>query len=607
MDGNVYNTQYDFNEATGNLMSRSDILNGQTELFGYDDANRLETWTINETNTYTTSYYQNGNIKSKTDLGNYTYQPDRPHAVTQIEETSEFSTDLQEIFYTNFNKIDYITEGIHRLNFQYGPDNSRKITEHINSGVPERTKYYAGGGYEKEIDHQTGEEREWYYMGGPDGLAAIYEKTGTSEQMYYIHGDHLGSPSVITDEAGAVVARYSFDPWGRQRNPYDWNDNLTITPLKFSRGFTGHEHLDEFALIHMNGRVYDPVIGRMLSPDNYVSYPFNSQNYNRYSYALNNPLTFTDPDGDHPMALLAAGVFIWAGGKVLQTEAMYGNIAPGWGYVGTGMQIGGGMMMIAAMPNPVMTGAMTFSTTIMNGGSTKNALKNGSIALVISAAPEILGFIGTEAGKLELFKGPQKTIKEPLSSSINRRFNFDFDRVLKIAEGSSTNLASAYATLASFDDVAANGGDYYGYVEGSYDFSKKYWRFGFNEGLGINATFHVAGRVNVYQSNGEYMVDAYLSAAGAPTKMNTVWYGKVQVYDGKELVGTLDLRQIPNNDITSRTEIGRTTFNLPTDLGKDVYIKFNFGYSILNPEGSHPITSGSYKFRVNRYYQGFIY
>jgi hypothetical protein len=47
----------------------------------------------------------------------------------------------------------------------------------------------------------------------------------------------------------------------------------------------------------MNGRVYDPVIGRFLSADLFVNHPFNSQSFNRYSYVLNNPLSLTDPTG----------------------------------------------------------------------------------------------------------------------------------------------------------------------------------------------------------------------------------------------------------------------------------------------------------------------
>jgi RHS repeat-associated protein len=64
------------------------------------------------------------------------------------------------------------------------------------------------------------------------------------------------------------------------------------------RSFTGHEHLDAFGLINMNGRVYDPILGRFLSPDKYVQAPGFTQSFNRYSYCLNNPLIFTDPSGN---------------------------------------------------------------------------------------------------------------------------------------------------------------------------------------------------------------------------------------------------------------------------------------------------------------------
>ncbi|MEJ5263877.1 MAG: hypothetical protein WHT29_01025 [Bacteroidales bacterium] len=50
-------------------------------------------------------------------------------------------------------------------------------------------------------------------------------------------------------------------------------------PTILSRGFTGHEHLDDFALINMNGRVYDPILGMFLSPDNYVQAPTHSQSF----------------------------------------------------------------------------------------------------------------------------------------------------------------------------------------------------------------------------------------------------------------------------------------------------------------------------------------
>jgi RHS repeat-associated protein len=135
-------------------------------------------------------------------------------------------------------------------------------------------------------------------------LLAIYiieDGTGT---LHYAHKDYLGSLYALTDETGNIATLngqqqiFSFGPWGRRRNPTTWTFYSVPTEYLTDRGFTGHEHLKWFGLINMNGRMYDPLLGRMLSPDNYVQAPDNSQNFNRYSYAFNNPLVYTDPDGE---------------------------------------------------------------------------------------------------------------------------------------------------------------------------------------------------------------------------------------------------------------------------------------------------------------------
>ncbi len=86
---------------------------------------------------------------------------------------------------------------------------------------------------------------------------------------------------------------------GNRRNPATWRAFTGTAPEPlFDRGFTGHEHLYAFNLINMNGRVYDPVVARFLSPDPYIQAPGMPQNYNGYVYCLNNPLVYTDPSGE---------------------------------------------------------------------------------------------------------------------------------------------------------------------------------------------------------------------------------------------------------------------------------------------------------------------
>ncbi|MBU1718437.1 MAG: hypothetical protein KKA07_05135 [Bacteroidetes bacterium] len=88
--------------------------------------------------------------------------------------------------------------------------------------------------------------------------------------MHYIHTDQLGSWCMITDEYGNVEEEQNFDAWGRRRNPTTGQYYAPGTEpfCIFDRGFTGHEHIDEFALINMNGRMYDPYIGTAHSPQN---------------------------------------------------------------------------------------------------------------------------------------------------------------------------------------------------------------------------------------------------------------------------------------------------------------------------------------------------
>ena len=103
---------------------------------------------------------------------------------------------------------------------------------------------------------------------------------------------------VRQDFVTTVTNWHSFDAWGNRRDPLTWQAaTVTLPDLFCDRGFTGHEHLAEFGLINMNGRVYDPFLCRMLSPDNYVQAPDFTQNLNRYSYCVNNPLKYNDPSG----------------------------------------------------------------------------------------------------------------------------------------------------------------------------------------------------------------------------------------------------------------------------------------------------------------------
>ena len=117
------------------------------------------------------------------------------------------------------------------------------------------------------------------------------------DSLYYTYTDNQGSLIALTDASGNVVRKYAYDPWGARRNASDWTQKDNGNNLIVNRGYTGHEHLDAFGIINMNGRVYDPATGMFLSPDPLIQSPGDWVNYNRYSYCMGNPMRYTDPSG----------------------------------------------------------------------------------------------------------------------------------------------------------------------------------------------------------------------------------------------------------------------------------------------------------------------
>ena len=244
-----------------------------------------------------------GNILQKTGVGSYSYtNTSKPYAVTGISPTGNaIPTEGQDITYSSFWRPATISEGIHDTSFEYNDQYNRTRMTLQRNDTTILTRYYLGDCYEQDVT--SGSTKEKLYLGGDYYSAyAVLIKDSVSgvSNVYHILRDHLGSITHVVDNSGNIVQELSYDAWGRLRNPvtqqvYAQDD---IPDLFLGRGYTGHEHLNEFGLINMNARLYDPMLGRFLSPDKYVQETENSQNFNRYSYCLNNPLRYVDEDGD---------------------------------------------------------------------------------------------------------------------------------------------------------------------------------------------------------------------------------------------------------------------------------------------------------------------
>ena len=311
----IQDLSMEWNVSTGNLMSRSDFVFQRSETFLYDNLDRLTSASVLNGPTLTMSFSPDGNLLSKNitgsmaankEPGTYTYASGK-HAVTNVSNDKVFETLLnQDIQYTSYHQPASITEGIYGLDYTYGDDLQRLKSVVRQNGVVINSRYYLDG---FEIDQTAGVTRYIHYVSSPAGLISmIVKENANAPDYYFTYTDHLGSILRVTNGTGIIIADQNFDAWGRKRNPstLDYVGAPSV-PVWLYRGYTGHEHLPQFGLINMNGRLYDPVLGRMLSTDNFIHEDAGINGFNRYAYALNNPLKYTDPDGENPL-LIAIGV-----------------------------------------------------------------------------------------------------------------------------------------------------------------------------------------------------------------------------------------------------------------------------------------------------------
>ncbi|MBP1617274.1 MAG: wapA 1 [Bacteroidetes bacterium] len=328
---------YSIDPATGNLNWRKDNIRNIQEDFTYDNLNRLTAF-----GSSTIAYDDKGNITDMSAVGQFAYgNSDKPYAVTGV---TPYGTAIalrnQTVTYNGMMRPASISENGNTATFAYTADGERAKMQVSKNGTDSLARYYLGGQY--EFDQTLDTTKEKLYLGGDSySAAAVYVKSNSgSWQVYYIGRDYQGSIIRVLDANGSTVQELSYDPWGRLRNP---RSQLAYAPgsepvLFLDRGYTGHEHLAAFGLINMNARLYDPALGRFLSPDPYVQAPDFSQNFNRYSYCLNNPLRFTDPSGE--WAIVDDLIVALVGGVInLGVNAIQGNIhsfGQGAAYFGIG-------------------------------------------------------------------------------------------------------------------------------------------------------------------------------------------------------------------------------------------------------------------------------
>lgn len=294
-----------FNPATNNLIMRSQAGNSNYEMFEYDELNRL-------ISSYkdSVSYQDNGNLLRRSTVGEFGYNhPTNPFAITDaVPVSGAMDNSALDVSYYSFDRPKQIDSSGKRMKYIYNSDYNRVKSEYSVNGKVSRSRYYIGGCY--ECDSIGAEVEKLYLDGGYYGSSVMLVKIPAlgHKTLTYILRDYLGSVTGLVNADYTLAAQYSYTAWGQFRNPSTWNVVSAPEYDGLGRGYCGHEYLPEFGLINMNARLYDPALGRFLSPDPYVQFPDFSQSYNRYSYALNNPMLYVDENGEFLHVLFCAGL-----------------------------------------------------------------------------------------------------------------------------------------------------------------------------------------------------------------------------------------------------------------------------------------------------------
>jgi RHS repeat-associated protein len=325
--------------ADGNLLRRSDTTRSEHERFEYDALRQIKLWakadssgglaggawkveyTVDEFGNIHRRKFTPGSAGGSTqDLG-YTYEPGTNRVATSPWGSYDYDArgnqtdrpDGEEIDYTAFD-LPKTIRGPRAETFQYDADGRRVEKKKASNDFT----IYVGSLYEKRMQPGSSKPEHVLYILGPSRpVAQVVRREGVSEQVYYLHSDRLGSVDTVTkSDQGALSGsdRIRLDPFGNRVADFEkptLPSAVTAVNRAVRLGFTGHEHDDELGLINMKGRMFDPRLGRFLTPDPFVERPMDGTAYNRYSYASNRPLTITDPTGfweDDPAGYDTRGV-----------------------------------------------------------------------------------------------------------------------------------------------------------------------------------------------------------------------------------------------------------------------------------------------------------
>ena len=315
--GHLNSTKTQCSQPSGYVLNHSDI----------DDTN--------DKKTFRQSYDDYGQIAENSRVGSYVYAQKSRYALDSVVLSGPGVHYYkrhpgQRVDYNMDRKaVKVVEQGQGTAYFRYNHNHQRhhaffESMEPVTIEEPSKEKKEVVP-LEKEFPYQKRSFKKHYStifpaeitISGESGTASFVDFVGgdaysapvaiINDKAHYLHRDHLGSILAISDSNGKVIEERHFSPWGKM----DWfkvnGEEADFKDSILPRGYTGHEHFEGIALIHMNGRMYDPQLRRFLSPDNHIQDPYNTMSYDRMGYVWNNPLMASDPSGEEAITLY--GIF----------------------------------------------------------------------------------------------------------------------------------------------------------------------------------------------------------------------------------------------------------------------------------------------------------
>jgi RHS repeat-associated protein len=501
-------------DLIGNLTSRVELAEGRKESFDYDQINRLVDQVSTEGERLQFRYDASGRLTYKSGVGDYHYgnSPAANDATYAVPfhgvQGTNYGKDAQHYKYDlNGNMvsapaghIDYTSDNhVRRLylsqdkwsTFDYGPSGDRFRQVLQDGDATEETLYI--GIYEKVIDSSIGSvlaphpanpngvgrfTRSRNYLVNATGLFAFVETDDTfsnaqisnllgqpmsqwygklrTSETWYLHSDQLGSVLRVSDQNGHVRKRYWYDPWGARQEKGvggpTGNESQTLG-TSFKRGFTGHEHLDAFSLVHMNGRVYNPALGVFLSVDPLNQMTADSQQGNGYAYTRNNPLRYIDPSGmnfleDVGNAIGGVATAVWHGVTHFGAEAAKW-VSENWRVI-------------------VVVAVVIVVTYVTLGSGTSEAITLGDAILAGAAAGAAGSAVSTALYGGTLDEVIQSAIKGAIIGAISAAAFYGvgeiFDSTEEISAASKVESMAAHGVVGGAKEVAEGGDFWKGFI-----------------------------------------------------------------------------------------------------------------------------------------------